>query len=182
MYSINIVKNTREQLSHDHQVATEGGLAILLSRVLGLLAAVSERKEKTFDWDFYEDRDKEFISCIPESIGFFRSGSVQVRGILKGLPVETPRLLGKEYVVKEKNKSWLVTKLRKAIEQQCVAAIGEGEAEKNKWTKVRLWTELVDGVVDFEIHLSTNELKKLAIKIADDYLFPPKFKEPIDYK
>ena len=42
------------------------------------------------------------------------------------------------------------------------------------------------GIVDFEIHLTIDELKNLALKIAEDYLqardFPPKSKDVLDYK
>lgn len=181
-YPVDIVKRTKELIESQYQnIERQDSLefTFLINCLLGLVVAVAEGDVK----EFKKPIDDDFLSYIPREIGFFKKGFVRVKNILENPRIETPQLYGWNDL-KGQSKEWFVGKLRNAIAHQHIAPIPE--QEDVMWAGVKMWNEPIDGIVDFEIHLTKEELKNLAIKIAEDYIrvrdFSPKFKDVLDYK
>jgi hypothetical protein len=108
--------------------------------------------------------DDVFLCNLPEKIGFTIKSSNKVNLSDSDLTkIETK--VGHKNDLKNYTKLWFVNKLRNGIAHQNIEGINEDEV----WIGLKLWNTNND-LIDFEIIFTIEELKKLALKIADDYL------------
>jgi hypothetical protein len=76
-------------------------------------------------------------------------------------------ILKTEYL--DKSYDWFLPKIRNAIAHQNIEP--RNDSENKKWTGVKMWNwNEHNKKKDFEIELTNEELKDLALKIAEDYL------------
>ena len=161
---IDFVKRTKELLENNYSdfKKNDREVTFLLNCLLGLIISVSELEKKS-KISNNEQIDGDFFNCIPEKIGF----------IINSLP--TPDLLndsnfttqiGHKTDLKSQNKIWFVNKLRNGIAHQNIEDINEDD----NWVGLKLWNENNIKVKDFEIVFTIEDLYKMAIQIATEYL------------
>ncbi|KAF0151978.1 MAG: hypothetical protein FD143_1447 [Ignavibacteria bacterium] len=113
--------------------------------------------EKKSNQTFKGKIDDDFLSNIPNKIGF----------TIKDIKTN----VGHKTDLKSYTKLWFIHKLRNGIAHQNI----EGINESDKWIGLKLWNTNND-LVDFEVIFTIEEIKQLALKIADDYLISIKNK------
>jgi HEPN pEK499 p136 len=164
-YKIDFVKRTKELLqdNFDDFIEKDKEVTFLLNCLLGLIITVSENEKKT-NLAFQGLIDDDFLSFIPEKVGFFIKGQHK-QDLTQTDLTNLQTRVGHKTELKECKKLWFINKLRNGIAHQNI----EGINDKNIWVGLRLWNTYND-VKDFEIVFTIEELKKLSIKIVDEYL------------
>ena len=164
-YNIEIVRRTKEILesSYPDFENNDREVTFLMNCLLGLIIAVSEnekRERKVFKGKI----DEEFLSLIPEKVGFIESIDVR-KDITKSDLSEISISIKHKESLASKDIFWFVNKIRNGIAHQNI----QGISENGNWSGVRIWN-LNYNRKDFEIIFQIEELKQFAIKIAKRYL------------
>jgi hypothetical protein len=169
-YPKDFVKRTKELVSKHYEcVETTSGLEVtfLINCLLGLVVAVVENgKAKGLV------KDKDFLKGISK-IGFLKKNTkenAEQTDLISKDKVEI-EVWHKEYL--DETYGWFLHKMRNAIAHQHV----DSQNENEKWVGVRMWNETNAGVTDFEMELTNEELKDIAMGIAEDYLEQNKTKK-----
>jgi hypothetical protein len=164
-YSIDIIKRTKEILENNYQEFEEKDreVTFLMNCLLGLIIAISEN-EKRKRRVIKKTIDESFLDIIPSKIGFINSKEVQQDFTDTDLTKLFLNVEHKEELI-GKDKLWFINKIRNGIAHQNIYGINEDKL----WVGVRLWNEN-NGTKDFEIVFTIKELKRLAIKLAEEYL------------
>jgi hypothetical protein len=165
-YKIDFIKRTKEILEENFQNFEEKDreVTFLLNCLLGLIVTISEN-EKTEKKVFKDNIDNDFLTMIPNKIGYVKRDRVDddlTNVDLTELSVK----VGHKKNLKGKNKLWLINKIRNGIAHQNI----EGINENDRWIGVRLWNNTSASKKDFEIIFTIEELKNLAIALSDKYL------------
>lgn len=165
-YRIDFIKRTKEILEENFQSFEEKDreVTFLLNCLLGLIVTISEN-EKTEKKVFKDNIDNDFITLVPDKIGFVKRNRVDVDLTHVDL-TELNVKVGHKEDLKRKNKFWLIKKIRNGIAHQNI----EGINENDKWIGVRLWNNTNTFKKDFEIIFTIEELKSFAIALSDKYL------------
>ncbi|RXK61601.1 hypothetical protein ESA94_00880 [Lacibacter luteus] len=164
-YKIDFVTRTKELLNDNFAdfKSKDKEVTFLLNCLLGLIVNVSENEKKS-KLTFNGKIDHAFISLLPDKVGFIikkrHSEDLTDERVEK---IETK--IGHKSDLKSQDKFWFINKLRNGIAHQNI----EGINEANKWVGVKLWNTYNEER-DFEIIFTVDQLKSLALKIADDYL------------
>jgi len=164
-YRIDFIKRTKEILEGGYKDFEEKDreVTFLLNCLLGLIVAVSEN-EKRENKIFKGNIDNSFLELIPESIGFIEKGQDENDLANKDLTI-LDVVVSHRTDLKRKKQLWFINKIRNCIAHQNV----QGVNENGKWIGVRLWNENAS-MKDFEIILTVEETKNLAIALANKYL------------
>jgi hypothetical protein len=161
-YPEDFVKRTKKLIeSHYEHIKTNGELEVtfLINCLLGLIVAVAENGKETGLIS-----NSEILNSI-QKIGFSEKASDTSKQELINHDEITITIKHKDCLA-EKEYQWFLKKLRNAIAHQNIEPINE----KEKWTGVKMWNESRDGIKDFAIELTNDELKRLALSIAGNYL------------
>ena len=134
-YRIDFIKRTKEILEENFQSFEEKDreVTFLLNCLLGLIVTISEN-EKTGKKVFKDNIDNDFLTLIPDKIGFVKRNRVDddlTNVDLTELNVK----VGHKEDLKRENKLWLINKIRNGIAHQNI----EGINENDKWIGDRLW-------------------------------------------
>lgn len=161
-YPLDFVKRTKELLQQNFSDFESKDLEVtfLLNCLLGLIVNVSENKKSNSI--FNTKIDKNFLSILPDKIGFKIKDSNEYELIDTN---EIRIKIGHKEDLNILYKYEFITKLRNGIAHQHIDAINED----GKWVGVKLWN-INNKLKDFEIIFTIEELKKLSLKIAADYL------------
>ena len=164
-YKIEFVERTKELLNDNFSDFKDKDkeATFLLNCLLGLIVNVSENEKKS-NLTFKGKIDDTFLSNLPDKIGFTIKSRIK-NDLSESGTTEIKTKVGHKNELKDQTKLWFVNKLRNGIAHQNI----EGINEKDKWIGLKLWNTNND-LIDFEIVFTIEELKNLAIKIADDYL------------
>jgi len=164
-YPIDFVKRTKDLLNDnfDYFKDKDSEVTFLLNCLLGLIVNVSENEKKS-NKTFKGKIDDDFLSNLPEKIGFIinNSNDNEISNINL---FEINTNIGHKEDLKTRTKLWFINKLRNGIAHQNI----EGINENKKWVGLKLWNTNSD-IKDFEIVFTIDELKKLSLMIANDYL------------
>jgi hypothetical protein len=168
-YKIEFVERTKDLLNDNFSYFEnkDKEVTFLLNCLLGLIINVSENEKKS-NIALKGKIDDAFLSNLPNKIGF----TIKVSGkneLTNDSLTEIMTKVGHKNDLRNYTKLWFVNKLRNGIAHQNI----EGINENGKWIGLKLWNTNND-LIDFEIVFTINELKKLALKIADDYLISTK--------
>jgi hypothetical protein len=164
-YKIDFIKRTKEILEGGYKDFEEKDreVTFLLNCLLGLVVGVSEN-EKRENRIFQGNIDDSFLKLIPEKIGFIEKS--QYKNDLTNKDLTTLDLLVRhKNDLKMKKKLWFINKIRNCIAHQNISGVNEN----GQWIGVRLWNEN-SSMKDFEIILTVEETKNLAIALANEYL------------
>ena len=145
-YRIDFIKRTKEILEENFQSFEEKDreVTFLLNCLLGLIVTISEN-EKTGKKVFKDNIDNDFLTLIPDKIGFVKRNRVDddlTNVDLTELNVK----VGHKEDLKRENKLWLINKIRNGIAHQNI----EGINENDKWIGVRLWNNTNASKKDFD--------------------------------
>ena len=164
-YKIDIVTRTKELLEDNFSdfQNKDKEVTFLLNCLLGLIVNVSEN-EKISNLTITGNIDKDFLSNIPDKIGFIIKGQHK-QDLTNTDLTDIQTKVGHKTELISCKKLWFVNKLRNGIAHQNIEGINDNDI----WVGLRLWNTYND-VKDFEIIFTIDELKKLALKIADEYL------------
>jgi hypothetical protein len=179
-YPIEFVKRTKELLEKKYEQIREIEqleVTFLINCLLGLIVAVVENHKKATI--FKGNIDIPFADKIPDKVWYLKKNQEQkdIYKILKEAKDESTHCLIKEvsyddFTIKTKSdlkkgyaKSDFIAKLRNAIAHQNIFV---GSKDKQCET-VKMWNEW-NGYIDFEIEFTIEELLKLALYIAKEYL------------
>jgi hypothetical protein len=161
-YPIDFVKRTRDLLINNFEQFKDKDLEVtfLLNCLLGLIVSVSENKESNSI--FNEKMDDEFLKILPEKIGFKIKDSTNYELVdINTINIE----IGHREELTDWFKRDFISKIRNGIAHQHIEAINED----GKWVGVKLWN-INNKLKDFEIIFTIQEIKKLSLKIAEEYL------------
>jgi len=161
-YKVEFVQRTKDLLETNFIAFKEKDkeVTFLLNCLLGLILTVSESSK------FIGILKDDFIDFIPDKFGFLVKGHTQNNDLANCLIKKIEIKVGHKAELKNCQKQWLVQKLRNGIAHQNIEAINEN----NVWKGVKIFNVNNDKVKDFEIIFTIEQLKALAIKIADDYI------------
>lgn len=164
-YKIDFVSRTKELLNDNFAdfKTKDKEVTFLLNCLLGLIVNVSENEKKS-KLTFKGKIDADFISQLPDKVGFIikkQHSEDLTDERVKKIEIK----IGHKSDLKSQDKFWFINKLRNGIAHQNIEGINEGD----KWVGVRIWNTYNEER-DFEIIFTIDQLKNLAIKIADDYL------------
>lgn len=164
-YRIDFVTRTKELLNDNFSdfKTKDKEVTFLLNCLLGLIITVSENGKKA-NQSIKGLIDEDFLACIPTNIGFIIKEHHK-QDLTKEIVTKIQTTIGHKAELKSCEKLWFVKKLRNAIAHQNI----EGINENNNWVGVRLWNTYND-VRDFEVIFTIEELRELALKIANEYL------------
>jgi len=164
-YRIDIIQRTKEILENFYQDFSDRDreVTFLMNCLLGLIIAISENERVTRKI-LKGNIDEDFLSIIPEKIGFLNSRDVTEDLTNEDLTQIQVNVQHKVSLV-NKDKYWFVNKLRNGIAHQNINGINENGI----WAGVRIWN-LVNDKKDFEIVFQTEELKNFSISLANMYL------------
>ena len=164
-YKIEIIKRTKEILENDYPTYQEKDreVTFLMNCLLGLIIAISEN-EKKIRTVLKGNIDDDFLSLIPEKIGFMDSKKIKDDLTNSDLTQISINVQHKDNLT-SKDKFWFVNKIRNAIAHQNIYGINENQ----KWVGVRLWN-MNNDKKDFEVIFQIDELKNFALKLAEMYL------------
>jgi len=165
-YPIDFIKRTQEILleHYQHFEDKDREVTFLLNCLLGLIITIAENKKRE-ETIFKGNIDEQFLSLIPDRVGFIDSKKLNIDLTEKDL-TEVTINVGHKNDLKKKAKSWFLNKIRNGIAHQNIEQINEDE----KWIGVRLWNIDYDRKKNFEIIFTIEELKKLAIELSRKYL------------
>lgn len=164
-YKIDFVSRTKDLLNENFAdfKHKDKEVTFLLNCLLGLIVNVTENEKKS-RLTFKGKIDDNFISLLPDKVGF-----IIKKRHSKDLTDESAKIIetniGHKSDLKSCDKFWFINKLRNGIAHQNIEGINEGK----KWIGVRLWNTYNEEK-DFEIIFNIEQLKGLALRIADDYL------------
>lgn len=163
-YRIDFVARTKEILEQyfDKFEKDNREFTFLLNCLLGLIVTVTEY-EKRRNNIFRGRIDDSLLELIPERIGFIKE--YDAADITDVSLTKLQVTIGHKNDLKEKDKLWFFKKIRNSIAHQNIERINEDR----KWIGVRLWNEN-SSKKDFEIVFTVEEMKRLAVYLADRYL------------
>jgi hypothetical protein len=164
-YKIEFVERTKDLLNDNFSDFKNKNkeVTFLLNCLLGLIVIVSENEKKS-NLTFNGKIDDDFLLNLPEKIGFTIKDSSK-NNLTDGNLTQIITKIGHKNDLKKHNKIWFVNKLRNGIAHQNI----EGINDNGNWIGLKLWNTN-NNSTDFEIVFTIDELKKLALKIAEDYL------------
>ena len=164
-YKIDFVTRTKDLLNDNFSdfENKDKEVTFLLNCLLGLIVNVSENEKKS-NLTIKGNIDEDFLSNIPDKIGFVIKKQHK-KDLTNTDLTDIQTKVGHKTELKNYNKLWFVNKLRNGIAHQNI----EGINDNHKWVGLRLWNTNND-VKDFEVIFTIDELRKLALKIADEYL------------
>jgi hypothetical protein len=161
-YQKDFVERTKKLMENYYKcIEKEDELEVtfLINCLLGLVVVIAERGVTAAKGLI---KDKDFLRTI--KICFLNKKTNNMQCVIENnettADVEHKETLGAYQY------QWFLTKMRNAIAHQHIEPINEDE----KWKGVRMWNESANGIKDFEIVLTSDELKNIAIGIAEDYL------------
>ena len=165
-YRIDFIQRTREILEANYQSFEDKDreVTFFLNCLLGLIVTISEN-EKRGKKVFKDNIDSDFLTLIPDKVGFVESNRVDDDLTSTDL-TELNVKVGHKNDLKGKSQLWFIKKIRNGIAHQNIKGINEDE----KWIGVRLWNTNNASKKDFEIIFTIEELKSLAIALSDKYL------------
>jgi HEPN pEK499 p136 len=165
-YKIEFVQRTREILETDfiHFKSKDREATFLLNCLLGLVVLISEN-EKLTKTVFKGRIDQDFLSFIPEKIGFAQKNIESSVDLTETERSQFAISVGHKPELLTKDKLWFINKIRNGIAHQNIEAINQ----EKTWIGIRLWNEY-QSKRDFEIIFTMEELKNFAISLADKYL------------
>jgi len=164
-YRIEFVERTRDLLNNNFSDFKDKDreVTFLLNCLLGLIVNVSENEKKT-NLTFKGKINDDFLLNLPEKIGFIIKSSDK-HNLTDSNLTKIDTKVGHKDDLKECTKLWFVNKLRNGIAHQNIEGINDNDV----WTGLKLWNT-TNELIDFEVIFTIEELKKLTLKIADDYL------------
>jgi hypothetical protein len=164
-YRVDIVARTKELLLMNHDLILEKDreVTFLMNCLLGLVVAVSEQSKQ--NRSAYGTIDADYLALIPEKIGFLQKDQVVSNLIQKDLTRSEHNIAHKRELM-GRDKYWFINRLRNCIAHQNIYGVNAND----KWIGVKLWNIRSDKIIDFEVVFTTGELRKLAIRIADEFL------------
>jgi hypothetical protein len=168
-YKNEIIERTNDLIEEFYNSVCKKGLEVtfLVNCLLGLIvAAVENNNSKSI---FTGNIGKKFGTKIPEKVRYLAPPKRNQR---KRSNKEFPKLIHEiKWKVKDKTdlmkgygKHKFISHIRNGIAHQNMTAINENK----QWQGIRMWNEH-DGLVDFEIEFTNNELKEFALYIADEF-------------
>lgn len=165
-YRIDFIQRTREILETDYQIFEDKDreVTFFLNCLLGLIVTISEN-EKREKKVFKDNIDSDFLTLIPDKVGFVESNRVDDDLTNTNL-TELNVKVGHKNDLKGKSQLWFINKIRNGIAHQNIKGINEGK----KWIGVLLWNTNNASKKDFEIIFTIEELKDLAIALSKKYL------------
>ena len=165
-YKIEFVSRTKDLLTENFEdfKSKDKEVTFLLNCLLGLIIAVSEN-EKISNRSLKGKLDDEFIKNIPDKIGFIIKGNHN-RDLTEQSLTNIEAKVGHKLELKSFEKLWFINKIRNGIAHQNIESINDNDL----WIGLKLWNTNNDKIKDFEIIFTIEELKNLAIKIADDFI------------
>ena len=171
-YEIEFVERTKDLLNNNFSdfQNKDKEVTFLLNCLLGLIITVSEN-EKRSNLTFKGKIDDTFLSNIPDKVGFIKKTRNNIE-LTDNQSTEIKTNVGHKTDLKDCTKLWFVNKLRNGIAHQNI----EGINDNGKWIGLKLWNTNND-LKDFEIIFTIEELKNLALSIADEYIKSKKPKE-----
>lgn len=156
-YSEDIVKRTIELLqTRFDDIAQQDELEVtfLMNCLLGLIVTVVENKK---------ERKQLFTGTVDaELVGFFSEIKMLENKQLVNVDCQTPKLL-------KYGKLQFMKNIRHAIAHQNIVPINNDK----RWTGVKMWNSpypYMEKDKNFEIEITVEKLKDLAIKVATDFL------------
>jgi hypothetical protein len=164
-YKIDFVERTREVFLNDFDYFKSKGreVTFLLNFLLGLIVTVNEVKGKN---KAKKGKIEDLSEYIPDKIGFLKKGFEKNHlkdSLINSIEIQIGH---KDDISLQFDKQDFLLKIRNGIAHQHI----EGISRDGIWEKIRLWNVKDSKIIDFEIIFTIEELKNLAIKIADDYL------------
>jgi len=164
-YKIDIVTRTKEILINYYPKFEENDreVTFLMNCLLGLIISITEvekEKRKLLRGNI----DDDFITNIPEKIGFIQSKNIS-EDLTNIDLTETTLNVGHKKDLIGKDKFWLMSKLRNSIAHQNIFGINKND----KWFGIRLWN-INNSKKDFEIVFTIEELKRFSIELAESFL------------
>ncbi|TRX33993.1 HEPN family nuclease [Flavobacterium restrictum] len=165
-YQIDFVNRTKKLLSENFEDFKNRDLesTLLLNCLLGLIVVVSEN-EKNGNKSLKGKIDESFLNFIPQKIGFLiKSQHKKDLTEIELTNIQTE--VGHRNDLTKFEKLWFVNKIRNGIAHQNI----EGINENDLWIGIKLWNTNNEKTKDFEVIFTMEELKKLALKIAEDYI------------
>ncbi|MEA2095707.1 MAG: HEPN family nuclease [Candidatus Cloacimonadota bacterium] len=164
-YPIDIIKRTKEILeeNYDFFQVKDREATFLLNCLLGLIVTISEneKKEKKV---FKGNIDKDFLTLVPEKVGFIESKSVKDLTDT-GVSELCLQVRHREHL-KGQSQFWFITKIRNGIAHQNIEALNEND----DLVGIRLWNTNNAFKKDFEIIFTIEELKTLSNALSEKYL------------
>lgn len=164
-YKVDFIKRTNEILTTEYKSLQEKDreVTFLLNCLLGLIITISENEQKKLRV-FKGKIDNEFLSLIPDKVGFIQRNKLDKNIDLTETSIVSENVSHKGELI-EQDKLWFINKIRNGIAHQHI----EGVNEDQKWIGVRLWNTN-NSFKDFEIIFSIDELKTFAISLSEKYL------------
>ncbi len=164
-YKVEFVRRTEKLLNESYNDFKSKDLEVtfLLNCLLGLIVSVTENEKKSRQ-SFKGDIDDDFISLIPDNVGFIIN-KLHSKSLVDKRVKKINSKIGHKSDLSSFSKLWFINKLRNGIAHQHIEPINK----YGKWVGVKLWNEYKNER-DFEIHLTIKQLRALALKIADIYL------------
>ncbi|MDX9694537.1 MAG: HEPN family nuclease [Bacteroidales bacterium] len=164
-YKIDIIKRTFEILNdhYPHFKDKDREVTFLMNCLLGLIVAIFEN-EKMKRTILKGNIDEQFLSLIPNKIGFLNSRDISENLTSQDLTQISLNVHHKDNLSK-KDKYWFVNKIRNSIAHQNI----EGINENGIWVGVRMWNSY-NNKKDFEIVFQVDELKKFASELASLFI------------
>jgi hypothetical protein len=161
-YSIEFVERTKQVLEILEQKAKENNLEVtfLLNTLLGLIVMCSEKGKNIFN----KKIDDDFIEkIIPQDIQITENITIEFK---QGMDDKIERNITKKEFLISKEQIWFIEKIRNGIAHQNIEPNPNGG---EIWTHIRIYNKR-NNKIDFGVTLSIDQLKKLALSIADTYL------------
>ena len=174
-YNKEFVRRTKEILENEYKnfQKKDREVTFLMNCLLGLIIAVSENSKESAT-PLKNNINEEFLKYIPEKVGFIINGRKALEHAQDLTNMDNTKIeskIGHKKELSDEAILFLITKLRNGIAHQHIKVV-----ENNKqWTGVKIWN-MYNEIKDFEIEFTIEELKNLAIKIAEIYLPAPKNK------
>jgi len=164
-YKIDIIPRTKEILEayYPHFNDNNREVTFLMNCLLGIIVAISEN-ENSNRKNFGDLIDEEFLSYIPQKIGYINSKNIAADLTNMDLTEIGFNVQHKENLV-SKSKYWLINKLRNGIAHQNIEEVNNDL----NWVGVRI-SNLHFGKKDFEIIFQIEELKQFSIYIANKFI------------
>lgn len=165
-YSIEFVERTKILLEKIEPLAKDEGLEVtfFMNTLLGLIVLCSEEGGNSA---FQEKIDDSFIKhLIPENIKLLATPQLELNEAF-----DTPKnfSLSKRAFLVQQDKSWFINKIRNSIAHQNIQPM---PGKDKKWDAVKIWNKRggKTGTKDFEVILSIQHFKEIALYIATEYL------------
>jgi hypothetical protein len=164
-YKIDFVSRTKDLLDHNFEdfKNKDKEVTFLLNCLLGLIVNVSENEKKS-NVSLKDNIDDNFLSLIPDKIGFILKDEIS-QDLTKSDLTDIKVGIGHKSDLKSCTKLWFVNRVRNGIAHQNI----EGINNKKIWVGLRLWN-INNKKKDFEVIFTIEELRKLALQIAEEYL------------